>query len=82
MPKGRPADYLAAGNIYFACEGDEISLPQVAEILGEDHLMTSVDMPHEEALDASIKNIQERSDLSDSLKAKIVNENAARFYGL
>ncbi len=82
LPKGRPADYLAAGNIYFACEGDELSLPQVAEILGEDHLMTSVDMPHEEALDDAIKNVQERSDLSDSLKAKIVNENAARFYGI
>jgi predicted TIM-barrel fold metal-dependent hydrolase len=82
LPKGRPSDYLKAGNIYFACEGDELSLPQVVEILGEDHLMTSVDMPHDEALDDSINNIQARADLSESLKAKILGENAARFYGL
>lgn len=81
LPKGRPSDYFAAGNIYLACEGDERALPQVAEILGEDHLMTSADMPHEEALEDSIKHVQDRPDLSDSLKAKILNENAARFYG-
>ena len=51
LPKGRPADYLAAGNIYLACESDEPSLPQIAELLGEDHLMTSADMPHEEAVE-------------------------------
>ncbi len=82
LPKGRPADYLAAGNIYLACEGDEPSLPQIAELLGEDHLMTSADMPHEEALEDSIRNVQERSDLSDSIKTKILSENAARFYAL
>ena len=82
LPKRRPTDYLKAGNIYFACEGDEISLSQVVEILGEDHLMTSVDMPHEEDLDGAIKSVQGRSDLSDSLKTKILSENAARFYGL
>ncbi len=44
-PKRNPAEWFANGNIYFACEGDERYLPDVAELLGEDHLMTSADLP-------------------------------------
>ncbi len=80
-PKRNPADWLGNGNIYFACEGDERYLPDVAEMLGEDHLMTSADLPHEEALEDSIAEIEERADISDALKRKILEENPARFFG-
>lgn len=77
-----PRHWLANGNIYFCVEGDEQFLPQVAELLGEDHLMTSADLPHDEALDEAIGQIQSRSDISATLKSKILCDNALRFYGV
>ncbi|MSO65603.1 MAG: amidohydrolase [Alphaproteobacteria bacterium] len=80
-PKRNPAEWLGRGNIYFTCEGDERFLPAVVELLGEDHVMTSADLPHEEALEDSIREIRERADISAGLKAKILNDNPARFFG-
>ncbi|MBM3502539.1 MAG: hypothetical protein FJX65_01580 [Alphaproteobacteria bacterium] len=82
LTKHRPSDWLRGGNVYFCCEGDERFLPVVAELLGDDHIITSADLPHDEALDEAIKKIHERPDLSDRLKSKILNANPARFYGL
>ena len=79
-PKRKASDYFKAGNIYFCVEGDERFLPEVAELLGDDHLLTSADMPREEALDESIQEIAERPDLTDTQKAKILTENPARFF--
>lgn len=80
-PKTAPGEWLKRGNIYFTCEGDERYLNDVAELLGEDRLMTSADMPHEEALENSIRHIQERADLPDRLRQKILSDNPARFFG-
>ncbi|MBM3502541.1 MAG: amidohydrolase [Alphaproteobacteria bacterium] len=80
-PRRNPVDWFSGGNIYFSCEGDERFLPQVAELLGEDHLMTSADLPHEEALEDSIREIRERGDISETLKRKILDDNPSRFFG-
>jgi predicted TIM-barrel fold metal-dependent hydrolase len=82
LTRHRPSHWLKRGNVYFCCEGDERFLPHVAELLGDDHIITSADLPHDEALDEAIKKIDERPDLSLRLKSKILNENPARFYGL
>lgn len=81
-PKSNPTDWLKNGNVYFTCEGNERFLPQVIEMLGENQVMTSADMPHEEALENSIAEIQERTDIPESLRKKIVTDNPASFYGL
>jgi predicted TIM-barrel fold metal-dependent hydrolase len=81
-PKRRPSDYLRSGNVYVACEGDESELPRVLELVGEDYVMTSADMPHAEDVENSIQDILEREDLSADVKRKILSENPARFYGL
>ena len=80
--KTAPRDWIAKGNIYFCVEGDEQFLPQVAELIGEDHLLTSADLPHDEALDESIAELNARADLSETLKSKILYDNPMRFYGL
>jgi len=43
--------------------------------------MTSADMPHEETLENTIRHIQERADLSDGLRRKILSDNPAGFFG-
>ncbi len=82
MPKKRPSEYLKEGRIFFTCEAEEALLPQVLELLGEDHMMASADMPHSEARDRCMDIVRDRSDLSDTAKRKILGENAARFYNL
>jgi len=80
-PNG-PRHWLQNGNIWFCVEGNEQFLPQVVELLGEGNLMTSADLPHDEALDGAIEEIQGRSDVSDTLKTRILTDNPQRYYGL
>jgi predicted TIM-barrel fold metal-dependent hydrolase len=80
MPKKRPADYLKEGRVFFTCEADENSLPQVLELLGEDQMMAAADIPHGEAREHSMDIVRKRSDLSERARQKILGDNAARFY--
>ena len=82
MPKKRPPEYLREGRLFFTCEAEETSLPQVLELLGADQMMASADIPHGEARERSMDIIRERPDLSETAKKKILGENAARFYGV
>ena len=82
LPKRRPSDYLRTGQIFATCEADELLLPQVLDCLGEDHVMVSADMPHAEAREGSIEELQHRKDVSDAVKEKILWHNPARFYNL
>ena len=79
----RPAsEYLRNCAIYFTTEAEERYLPHVLEFVGEDRIMLSADMPHGEAREASVEEIQERTDLSEAQKTKILGETAAQFYGV
>jgi predicted TIM-barrel fold metal-dependent hydrolase len=75
-----PSEYLAMGNIYLTCEGEELLLPQVLELLGEDQVMVSADMPHLESRENVVAEIRERTDVRDAVKAKLLGANAATFY--
>lgn len=75
-------DYLKAGHVYFTVEGDEWLVPQVIEVLGEDHVMASADIPHPEGRENCLGEVLERQDLSAALKEKILSANPARFYNL
>jgi predicted TIM-barrel fold metal-dependent hydrolase len=82
MPKRRPPEYLKEGRIFFTCEAEETALPQVLELVGEDQVMASADIPHGEARERSMEIVRERTDLSDRAKKKILGANAERFYSL
>jgi len=76
----RPMDYR--DRVFVTAEADEDNLPQVIELLGEDNVMVSEDMPHFELRDGSGDELDERTDLSQKQKEKILYHNPSRFYGI
>ncbi|HLI29072.1 MAG TPA: amidohydrolase family protein [Chloroflexota bacterium] len=82
VSKRPPSEYLRDAQIYLSVEGDEPGVPRTLEVLGEDRVMASADMPHAEARDNHLEEIQERADLTPAQKEKILTYNPARFYGL
>ena len=81
-PTRSPTDWIKSGRIYLSFETDEALLPQVADFIGEDHLLLSTDMPHSELRDNAVSQLAARNDLSDEAKRKIRHDNPMRFYGL
>jgi predicted TIM-barrel fold metal-dependent hydrolase len=80
LPQQKPGTYL--DRVYMTCEADERLLPQALEVLGEDKMMVSEDMPHLEDREGSVGELQRRTDISEEAKRKIVTDNPIRFYGL
>ena len=78
-----PIEYLKAGNIWVSCEPEEPILPGVIDILGDDFIMYASDYPHWDGdWPESTTALRERSDISDGSRAKILGENARKFYGI
>ena len=80
--KKLPSEYLPDGRLYVTCEAEEPLLPRVLELVGEDHVMIEGDMPHAEARDTGIQELRERTDLTDTVKQKVLRDNAIAFYKL
>ncbi|MBI3078562.1 MAG: amidohydrolase family protein [Deltaproteobacteria bacterium] len=80
--KKRPSEYLTEGRLYVTCEAEEPLLPQVLELVGEDHVLIEGDMPHAEARDTGIQELRERADVKEDVKRKILRDNAIAFYKL
>lgn len=63
------------------CESDE-DIPYLLQQLGEDGIMFSTDYPHgDQASDERFaETLRLRVDVSEGAKAKLLGDNAARFY--
>jgi len=80
-----PSEIIRQGNIFVTCELDEKILDVVVREFGEDCIMYPSDFPHEKAVDEfgqEFPQFLERPDLSESVKRKILCDNARRFYAL
>jgi predicted TIM-barrel fold metal-dependent hydrolase len=78
-----PAEYLAEGHLYFACEPGEQSLAYVAARVGAERLIYASDYWHWDAdFPGTVAKIAGRTDLSDGQKRLILAENAARLFRL
>jgi predicted TIM-barrel fold metal-dependent hydrolase len=83
LPERRASEYLRESELYFTTEAEEKNLPLVMEFIGsEDRIMISADMPHGEAREAAVEEVEERTDLSETQKRKLLGDNALRFYRL
>ena len=77
-----PREYLRGGNVYISTEVDDTLLPQVIELVGEDHIIFGSDMPHGDRERFAAKTLLTRTDLSEAAKRKILEENPRRLYRL
>jgi len=77
----KPSDYLRSGQLFFAAEGDEKSLPEVVRRLGDDLIFYASDVPHwDHDYPANIHELTGRDDLSVETRQKILSENTRRLY--
>jgi predicted TIM-barrel fold metal-dependent hydrolase len=80
--KQKPSDYVKHGNLFFATEPEEETLPYVLERIGDDKVLFASDYPHWDGIfPYVVSTIRGRKDISEQAKNRILGENAKRFYG-
>ena len=77
-----PREYLRRGNLYVSAEVDDALLPQVIDLVGDDHIIFGSDMPHGDRERFAAKALLSRADLSEAAKRKILDDNPRRLYRL
>lgn len=77
-----PMEYVRKGNLFFSTEADDVLLPHVIDLVGEDNMVFGSDMPHGDREPFVVRKVKERKDIGDSAKLKILERNPARLYGL
>lgn len=80
--KRKPSEYVKHGNWFIAMEPEEETLPYVIERIGDDKIVFASDYPHWDGIFPHVvSTIRGRKDISDQAKARVLGENAKRFYG-
>ncbi|HEY1235807.1 MAG TPA: amidohydrolase family protein [Candidatus Binatia bacterium] len=80
--KKKPSEYVKSGNLFFALEPEEETVPYVIERIGADKILFASDYPHWDGMFPHVvSTIRGRKDISDDAKAQILGQNAKRFYG-
>src|SRR5690349_9438918 len=80
--KKKPSDYVKSGNLFFALEPEEETVPYVIERIGADKILFASDYPHWDGIFPHVvSTIRGRKDISDDAKTQILGQNAKRFYG-
>jgi predicted TIM-barrel fold metal-dependent hydrolase len=75
----KPSEYLKK-NCYVTCEADERLLALALEEFNEDRVLLASDYPHfDSEYPGTVHELQERTDISDKQKQKILCENAKEF---
>ena len=81
--KEKPSVYMTSGRAYYSCEPEEKTIPYVAQWVGEENLLYASDYPHwDSEWPHTVDELITRQDLTESFKAKVLGQNASRFYGL
>jgi len=83
-PKAKlsPMEYVRRGNLFFSMEVEDLLLPQVLDLVGEGQLVFGSDMPHGDRERFAARLLRQRADISEAAKARILEKNPARLYGL
>jgi predicted TIM-barrel fold metal-dependent hydrolase len=75
-----PGDYLRRGQVFVSFEVDDGMLPYVISEYGDDWLMYASDIPHAHRMVDSAGYFQQRDDLTEETRRKLLIDNAAKFY--
>ena len=81
--KREPKEHLKSGRIFFEAELSDEMLPYAVKELGDQALVFASDFPHftsPQGIAKHIQEFQERPDLSEETKRRILGENAKRLY--
>jgi predicted TIM-barrel fold metal-dependent hydrolase len=77
--KRKPSEVVAEGRLFHAVESDEEYLEHCVDALGEDMWLFATDYPHiGSPWPDGVRHIAERTELSDTVKEKILSMNALR----
>jgi hypothetical protein len=82
IQKLTPMEYVKKGNLYFSAEVEDALLPQVLELVGDGQIMFASDMPHGDRERFAARMLQERTDISEAAKTRILESNPVNFYRL
>src|SRR5258705_9247241 len=79
----RPSDSVRKRPIFFSLESDETLLPETFRYLGDDHFLYATDIPHwDSEFPGNLRMVQNRKDLSDETKNKLLYDNAKALYSI
>ncbi len=80
----RPSEYMReTDNFWVSAELDEMSLKYTIDAIGADRIIYASDFPHEpteDAIAAAVPAFIENADYGDTVKEKILSDNAKRLY--
>ena len=68
--------------VFVAARGDELTLPSVIELVGDDNVVFNTDYPHPDGTFPWGFERFEEQPLSEESKRKILWDNAARAFGI
>jgi predicted TIM-barrel fold metal-dependent hydrolase len=77
-----PMEYVRRGNLFFSTEAEDVLLPQVLELVGQENIVFGSDMPHGDRHQFAARILTDRPDVSAAAKLGILEKNPARLYGL
>ena len=79
----KPSDLFRQSEMIVSLEADEPYLAQTVEFAGEDHIVFASDVPHWDGeFPGNLKHIRRTNEVGESVKQKILHDNAKRFFGL
>jgi predicted TIM-barrel fold metal-dependent hydrolase len=74
--------FLEGGISWVPAHVEEAFLSRVVEEVGEDLFMFSSDYPHADRTEGTAQFLQRREDVPATVRKKLLEDNARRFYGL
>ena len=77
----RPTEYFKS-NFLVACRGDEMTLPAVCDLVGDDYVTFNTDYPHPDGTWPAGMGDLEKQPLSEASIRKIFWDNAAPAFGV
>ena len=79
----KPSEYFLDGRCFIGCDPGEAAVGAVAKELGAERIVYASDYYHWDcSFPDTVKMILDRGDLSERSKARILGENASRFYAI